>query len=303
MATVENSLEKMRQLMLQLREGEAPAAGRSGVDLEPIVRRIEARGRRTRPHARRRDRRCGRHPRPRGPASSGSSATSCRMRSTPREAKDKVWLQAVPPQRSGAGRDRRHRHGMSQEYVRTRLFKPFQTTKEAGLGIGAYESYQYVRELGGSIAVDSEPGRGTVMSIAAAAVRAHAGVRSADVERQMNADKPPPLLIVEDDLALQKQIKWSLDRFESVTAADRESALVQCRSHAPAVVTMDLGLPPDPDSVSEGFRLLERAARHRSGHQGDRADGPERSGQRPCARSRSAPTTSSPSRSTPTCSA
>jgi two-component system, NtrC family, response regulator len=67
-----------------------------------------------------------------------------------------------------------------------------------------------------------------------------------------------PLLIVEDDLALQKQIKWSLDRFASVTAADRESALLQLRRHQPAVVTMDLGLPPDPDSVSEGFRLLEQ---------------------------------------------
>ena len=65
-----------------------------------------------------------------------------------------------------------------------------------------------------------------------------------------------PLLIVEDDLALQKQIKWSLDRFESVTAHDRASALLQLRRHQPAVVTMDLGLPPDPDSVSEGFKLL-----------------------------------------------
>ncbi len=74
----------------------------------------------------------------------------------------------------------------------------------------------------------------------------------------MSPEKPRPLLIVEDDLALQKQIKWALDRFESVTANDRESALVQCRRHAPAVVTMDLGLPPDPDSVSEGFRLLEQ---------------------------------------------
>jgi len=72
----------------------------------------------------------------------------------------------------------------------------------------------------------------------------------------MSAEKASPLLIVEDDLALQKQIKWSLDRFEAVTAADRESALVQCRRHSPAVVTMDLGLPPDPDSVSEGFKLL-----------------------------------------------
>jgi two-component system, NtrC family, response regulator len=67
-----------------------------------------------------------------------------------------------------------------------------------------------------------------------------------------------PLLIVEDDLALQKQIKWSLDRFESVTAADRENALLQFRRHQPQVVTMDLGLPPDPDSVSEGFKLLEQ---------------------------------------------
>ncbi|MBI5256439.1 MAG: PEP-CTERM-box response regulator transcription factor [Burkholderiales bacterium] len=74
----------------------------------------------------------------------------------------------------------------------------------------------------------------------------------------MNSASPPPLLIVEDDLALQKQIKWSLDRFESITAADRESALVQFRRYQPAVVTMDLGLPPDPDATSEGFALLQQ---------------------------------------------
>ncbi len=73
-----------------------------------------------------------------------------------------------------------------------------------------------------------------------------------------NGTNTTPVLIVEDDLALQKQIKWSLDRFESVTASDRESALLQLRRHQPAVVTMDLGLPPDPDSVSEGFLLLEQ---------------------------------------------
>lgn len=74
----------------------------------------------------------------------------------------------------------------------------------------------------------------------------------------MSPDKLQPLLVVEDDLALQKQIKWSLDRFESVTAHDRESAMTQLRRHAPAVVTMDLGLPPDGDAVSEGFKLLEQ---------------------------------------------
>ena len=72
----------------------------------------------------------------------------------------------------------------------------------------------------------------------------------------MSQTTSSPLLIVEDDLALQKQIKWSLDKFESVVASDGESALLQFRRHQPSVVTMDLGLPPDPDSVSEGFKLL-----------------------------------------------
>jgi two-component system NtrC family response regulator len=74
----------------------------------------------------------------------------------------------------------------------------------------------------------------------------------------MSTDTARSLLIVEDDLALQKQIKWAMDRFESVTANDRESALVQMRRYNPSVVTMDLGLPPDADSVSEGFKLLEQ---------------------------------------------
>jgi two-component system, NtrC family, response regulator len=74
----------------------------------------------------------------------------------------------------------------------------------------------------------------------------------------MSNASPAPLLIVEDDLALQKQIKWSLADFESVVASDRESAMLQFRRHQPNVVTMDLGLPPDPDSVSEGFKLLQQ---------------------------------------------
>ena len=74
----------------------------------------------------------------------------------------------------------------------------------------------------------------------------------------MSSDKSPALLIVEDDPALQKQIRWSFDRFETLTASDRESAIAQIRRHQPPVVTMDLGLPPDPDSVSEGFKLLEQ---------------------------------------------
>ena len=73
----------------------------------------------------------------------------------------------------------------------------------------------------------------------------------------MTTAKTPQLLIVEDDPALQTQIKWSLDRFASMVASDRPSALAQFRRNPTPVVTMDLGLPPDQDSVSEGFALLE----------------------------------------------
>lgn len=74
----------------------------------------------------------------------------------------------------------------------------------------------------------------------------------------MQTTTDSPLLIVEDDLALQKQLKWSLDRFPSVAATDRPGALAQMRRHSPLVATIDLGLPPDPDSVTEGFLLLEQ---------------------------------------------
>ncbi|HEY2863993.1 MAG TPA: PEP-CTERM-box response regulator transcription factor [Casimicrobiaceae bacterium] len=66
-----------------------------------------------------------------------------------------------------------------------------------------------------------------------------------------------PLLIVEDDPELQKQMRWAFDRYETVVASDRESAVAQMRRCEPAVVTMDLGLPPHPDDASEGLLLLE----------------------------------------------
>jgi two-component system, NtrC family, response regulator len=66
-----------------------------------------------------------------------------------------------------------------------------------------------------------------------------------------------PLLIVEDDPALQKQMRWAFDAYETVVAGDRDSALAQMRRFEPAVVTMDLGLPPAPDDPSEGLKLLQ----------------------------------------------
>ena len=67
----------------------------------------------------------------------------------------------------------------------------------------------------------------------------------------------PPLLIVEDDPALLTQMTWAFDQYEPVSAGDREAALAQLRRHRPAVVTMDLGLPPHAGEPTEGFRLLQ----------------------------------------------
>ncbi len=69
-------------------------------------------------------------------------------------------------------------------------------------------------------------------------------------------DKRPVLMIVEDDTGLQKQMRWSFERYEPVFAGDRETALATLRRHEPAVVTLDLGLPPDADGTSEGFATL-----------------------------------------------
>lgn len=164
LTTVENSLEKMRQLILQLREGEAPMGVQCGVELSPLVQRIQAmsaaRGRSL--EVKIFD----------AVTASGHEERLARVlghlvqnafEAAP--ANGRVWMSL---QRAGdmarivvgdTG------HGMSQEFVRTRLFKPFHTTKQSGMGIGAYESFQYVRELGGTIDVESEVDRGTVMSI------------------------------------------------------------------------------------------------------------------------------------------
>lgn len=66
------------------------------------------------------------------------------------------------------------------------------------------------------------------------------------------------LLIVDDDLGVQKQLKWSLADYEVVLADTRESAIAAVRRHEPKVVTLDLGLPPDAANASEGLAALKQ---------------------------------------------
>jgi len=74
-------------------------------------------------------------------------------------------------------------------------------------------------------------------------------------------DQPKVLLIVEDDEGLQRQLKWAYDGYEVICAGDRAQAIEALRAHEPAVVTLDLGLPPDPDGTDEGFATLEEILR------------------------------------------
>lgn len=152
--TVENSLERMRQLILQLREGASSGAAAVGVDLGKIAeqpgRQCPApRGGRlkwtfrhrffTRGHADRLERIIGHL------VQNALEATG---------ATDRVWIRVDRYGSHARVEVGDEGHGMSEEFVQTRLFKPFQTTKEAGMGIGTYESFQYVQELGGKLSVD-----------------------------------------------------------------------------------------------------------------------------------------------------
>jgi two-component system NtrC family response regulator len=76
-----------------------------------------------------------------------------------------------------------------------------------------------------------------------------------------NQSEAKVLLVIEDDEGLQRQLKWAYEGYDVICAGDRHSAIEALRAHEPAVVTLDLGLPPDPDGTEEGFATLEEILR------------------------------------------
>lgn len=162
--TVEHSVERMRTLMMQLREGATPLDGPRGIDLAAAIRRIQTaksgQGREVevtieerlvaRGHEDRIERVIGHL------VQNALDAT---------EHGGRVWVRLARQGAQALIEVGDNGHGMSPEFVREQLFKPFQTTKPTGMGIGAYESFQYVHELGGKMSVDSAVDVGTQVDL------------------------------------------------------------------------------------------------------------------------------------------
>lgn len=158
--TVDHSVDRMRQLMMQLREGATPPGTACGVNLPDVIQRIQKekmdQGRSieirrlnklaTRGHEDRLERVIG-------------HLVQNALDATPKSGS--VWVSLEKRGDRAALQVGDTGHGMTPEFIRERLFKPFQSTKRAGMGIGAYESAQYIRELGGEMQVESEPDQGT----------------------------------------------------------------------------------------------------------------------------------------------
>jgi putative PEP-CTERM system histidine kinase len=163
--TIDHVTQRMNALMMQLRSGTTPVDRPTPVDLGEVVRRqhalkgagrigsvsLDAAGQfQVLGHEDRLERVIGHLIQNAIEATSDGGSVAVRVFADGQNAVVEVADDGV---------------GMAPEFVRDRLFKPFQTTKPHGMGIGVYESFQYVTGLGGRMLVDSTPGVGTKVRV------------------------------------------------------------------------------------------------------------------------------------------
>lgn len=162
--TVSHSVERMKQLMLQLREGATPVSGVSGVALAEVAQRVHAakigqfpalqleirQPVVTRGHEDRIERVIGHL------VQNAIEATA---------PSGQIWVTVSKQGGMAVVEVRDTGKGMSADFIREKLFKPFQTTKSTGMGIGAHESYQYIQELGGNLMVESTENVGSLFRL------------------------------------------------------------------------------------------------------------------------------------------
>jgi putative PEP-CTERM system histidine kinase len=165
--TVENVMDRMQGLLMQLRVGTTPVEAASPVPLgqtieaavrskkallvEPSVELAqEVDGVAVLAHRDRIERVIGHL------VQNAAEATG---------AQGRIWIRANKEPDSVVIEIEDNGKGMSEEFLRNQLFKPFSSTKSHGMGIGTFESREYIREIGGSLMVESREGQGTKFSI------------------------------------------------------------------------------------------------------------------------------------------
>jgi putative PEP-CTERM system histidine kinase len=165
LATVQNASEKMKRLLSQLRVGATPVeqpvaldvaevvrdavAGKCAPNLSPAVE-VDHAQIRTIAHRERLERVVGHLIQNATEATRNGGDIRVRVKGNCESAIIEVEDTGV---------------GMTPEFVHTRLFRPFESTKQNGMGIGIYESREYVRELGGRLDVQSREHVGTCFRI------------------------------------------------------------------------------------------------------------------------------------------
>lgn len=162
--TVNHAVEKMRQLMMQLREGATPHGSVCGVSLSAIIRSIcqhkQQQGRTV-------DFEISEDLFARGHEDRLARVIDHIVQNALDAIDTNGYVRIALAKNSGFAcvTVQDNGCGMSDAFIREKLFKPFQTTKNSGMGIGAYESAQYVRELGGKIEVESAVGEGSKFQV------------------------------------------------------------------------------------------------------------------------------------------
>lgn len=176
LATVENVMERMQRLLLQLRTGARPVEQPAPVPVVSALTSAVSARRGLRPE----------------PKVEVEDSVACARVLAHRDRLERVIGHLIQNAAEAAGtsgtiRVRARRNGdealieveddgkgMSEEFVRSRLFRPFVSTKTHGMGLGTFESREYVRELGGSLDVRSREGAGTVFTIRLPLIRSAA---------------------------------------------------------------------------------------------------------------------------------
>ena len=165
LATVDNAAQRMTRLLAQLRTGYQSAQQATGVDLTRLLERLTQEKSQFRPA-----------PQLRAPTQPvwviadkerlsrvlGHLVQNA-IEATPETGAVNVVLEAQEERALITVQD--NGRGMDEEFIRDKLFRPFETTKKTGMGIGAYECREYVHELRGEIKVVSYLDQGTTFTV------------------------------------------------------------------------------------------------------------------------------------------